>query len=285
MTKLRLIIPVCVLWVAGCAVFDSTDMTTSQRAAPAPVTESNPLPNNATVAEPVVEAPMPTRRNFTRDDIRRVQLRLREVGFDPGPIDGIAGAKTRAAFVRFQTGCSSGSAVIEEWSDPAPAFRSTVVAAKIPNREETRRIQTQLRDAGFNPGPVDGIFGNRTRSLVAQLNNSCPMVSDFAQMLDQPHHATISSASAEPEPDHRRNNFRAASISSRSDSAKQPTQPQSGSSQEEVRILQLQLRDAGFDPGPFDGIMGPKTKLALQRYRASRKGKATTLISGNDGQY
>ena len=57
---------------------------------------------------------------------------------------------------------------------------------------------------------------------------------------------------------------------------------------EEVRILQLRLRDAGFDPGPFDGVMGRKTRSALAQYEASQRGKKikTSLIgAGITGQY
>jgi peptidoglycan hydrolase-like protein with peptidoglycan-binding domain len=39
----------------------------------------------------------------------------------------------------------------------------------------------------------------------------------------------------------------------------------------------LRLRDAGFDPGPFDGIMGQKTRSALQQYEASQRGKKTKI--------
>jgi peptidoglycan hydrolase-like protein with peptidoglycan-binding domain len=38
---------------------------------------------------------------------------------------------------------------------------------------------------------------------------------------------------------------------------------------EKIRQEQLRLRDAGFDPGPIDGILGPKTKAAMQRYQKS----------------
>ena len=35
-----------------------------------------------------------------------------------------------------------------------------------------------------------------------------------------------------------------------------------------VRDVQLALLAAGYDPGPIDGIMGPRTKAALLRYIA-----------------
>jgi Putative peptidoglycan binding domain len=35
-----------------------------------------------------------------------------------------------------------------------------------------------------------------------------------------------------------------------------------------VREVQQSLLDAGFDPGPIDGVMGPRTKAALRKYIA-----------------
>ena len=42
-----------------------------------------------------------------------------------------------------------------------------------------------------------------------------------------------------------------------------------GSRGEEVRKMQQALLDAGFDPGPIDGIYGPKTASAVKAYQAS----------------
>ena len=68
--------------------------------------------------------------------------------------------------------------------------------------------------------------------------------------------------------------------------SKQVAAPAPIRSQEEIRILQLRLRDAGFDPGSFDGVMGPKTKLALQQYQLAQgadksKASLTLGITGN----
>jgi hypothetical protein len=40
------------------------------------------------------------------------------------------------------------------------------------------------------------------------------------------------------------------------------------SSPAHVREVQQALLDAGLDPGPIDGVMGPRTKAALRKYIA-----------------
>jgi putative peptidoglycan binding protein len=37
---------------------------------------------------------------------------------------------------------------------------------------------------------------------------------------------------------------------------------------EHIRELQEALAKSGYDPGPIDGIMGPRTKAALRKYMA-----------------
>ena len=76
-------------------------------------------------------------------------------------------------------------------------------------------------------------------------------------------------------------------VASRSDDVARDASPaQAAQPREDIRILQLRLRDAGFDPGPFDGIMGAKTQAALAQYEASQRNTKiktslpTTKISG-----
>jgi peptidoglycan hydrolase-like protein with peptidoglycan-binding domain len=38
-----------------------------------------------------------------------------------------------------------------------------------------------------------------------------------------------------------------------------------------VGQAQEQLKEAGLDPGPIDGVLGPRTKAALRHYQASHK--------------
>jgi hypothetical protein len=40
--------------------------------------------------------------------------------------------------------------------------------------------------------------------------------------------------------------------------------------QESIRQAQMALRDAGFDPGRIDGLMGPKTQAALRQFQGEQ---------------
>jgi peptidoglycan hydrolase-like protein with peptidoglycan-binding domain len=40
--------------------------------------------------------------------------------------------------------------------------------------------------------------------------------------------------------------------------------------QEMVRQAQIALRNAGFEPGSIDGVMGPKTETALLQFQAAQ---------------
>ena len=40
--------------------------------------------------------------------------------------------------------------------------------------------------------------------------------------------------------------------------------------QELIRRAQMALRDAGFEPGSIDGVMGPKTETALLHFQAAQ---------------
>jgi hypothetical protein len=46
--------------------------------------------------------------------------------------------------------------------------------------------------------------------------------------------------------------------------------PQPNDATEGIRHIQAQLKKAGFDPGPIDGILGPRTLKALHRSLAPR---------------
>lgn len=48
---------------------------------------------------------------------------------------------------------------------------------------------------------------------------------------------------------------------------------------EQVRLLQQRLRNAGFMPGPIDGILGPKTRQAIRRFQEAHGLRATGRLN------
>jgi peptidoglycan hydrolase-like protein with peptidoglycan-binding domain len=289
-SKNGVIISICFILVSGCSVFDSSEMTTEAppvSVASEVVTEREPWQAAAEVQLATSnEAKILPSRSISIDDIRRLQLRLQELGFNPGPVDGVAGAKTKTAFGRLEMACAK----LEPLSENLPAgvvqaSSGIGTADKAPSRADTTILQSQLRTAGFDPGPVDGILGPKTKSLVAMLHSSCVMAEEFQGALEQiPRAANLENRMAPPTEALKP---LTASMPARNETIKQTATAQPGS-QDEIRVLQLRLRDAGFDPGPFDGIMGARTKAALSQYEASqrtRKIKTSLMTATISGQY
>jgi hypothetical protein len=71
---------------------------------PAPAAEAPP-PAIVEAIPPLTDARRPERSpvTLTNDEVREMQAWLKAFGFDPGPIDGYAGAKTKAAIKRYQS--------------------------------------------------------------------------------------------------------------------------------------------------------------------------------------
>jgi len=285
MSKISLILPLCVTLVSGCALSDGTETASEKPVVSAPVGESVTVPAAPKPAQVVTTIEPPAAPRITdRNEIRRLQMRLRDMGFDPGPIDGVAGGRTQAAFEHFSAGCARLSPLVDAFLAQTARVNSTDAALqKAPSREETLKLQNQLRSAGFNPGPADGIYGSRTKATVARLRSGCQMAKEFDQAIgDGPRLASNAAAVVKPvEP-------ATAPKNKFTEAARMADSKPLADSQEEVRILQLRLRDAGFDPGPFDGIMGPQTKRALEQYEASQSGrkiKASLTTTSISGQY
>jgi len=101
--------------------------------------------------------------------------------------------------------------------------------------ESVREAQVSLRQAGYDPGPVDGVMGPRTQTALASYQR--------AQGLAATGH-----------------------LDSETLVRLDVDQRVFGPDAQHVRSVQEALKDAGHDPGPVDGVKGPRTRAALQRY-------------------
>jgi peptidoglycan hydrolase-like protein with peptidoglycan-binding domain len=271
--KTVLIVAFCLVVITGCFISDNSKTDSDRSAIITPVEPAeNSVPSTSAVSEATILA---TRAQaFSQEEIRQLQVRLKEVGFDPGPADGVPGARTRAAFGRLQRSCSAWTSISDNSAQPQPG----TLDLRFPDaRKDITLVQKRLRTAGFDSGPVDGILGAQTKKVFLAVQNICPKVSEFADYLSAPVSFSEKQRSTAVTFGNELNTQQSIRPANSGGAAKQTLTPVAGQTNEEIRILQLRLRDAGFDPGPFDGIMGPKTRSALQQYDASQRGKKTKI--------
>jgi peptidoglycan hydrolase-like protein with peptidoglycan-binding domain len=116
------------------------------------------------------------------DDVRAIQSRLRELGFRPGPVDGLFGPRTEQAVLAFQQrhGISVDGIVgpqtrthLRYHADLTRPFAGLGSGYSRPGGSGlVREVQRRLRSTGFRPGPVDGLFGPRTERAVRAFQES-----------------------------------------------------------------------------------------------------------------
>jgi peptidoglycan hydrolase-like protein with peptidoglycan-binding domain/DNA invertase Pin-like site-specific DNA recombinase len=106
--------------------------------------------------------------------VRTLQRRLRVLGQDPGPIDGLYGPLTRAAVERFQRNAAvSVDGIVGQQTRKALRAASPLAFARGEGfgepggSDQVRSVQRGLRRLNQDPGRIDGLYGPRTEAAVA----------------------------------------------------------------------------------------------------------------------
>lgn len=124
----------------------------------------------------------------------------------------------------------------------AEARSATIGRAQGWDRELVRDAQRQLKGLGFNPGTVDGNYGEQTAAAVRAYQQAYRL--PVTGSLDD---TTLRSLLPE-----------------RYEALCTPGEP---SNREVLEQAQRQLKALGFDPGTMDGTFGPQTEAALRAYQ------------------
>src|SRR5437870_5066883 len=281
---------ILLLLISGCVIADPDSQRVQEQAVS--VTQAGGLSTESlnTTSEPA--DPLPNKAPG-KDEIRTIQTRMKMVGLNPGAIDGVLGPKTIAALHRFQSGCAMVKELLDETETDisekktdSHALKLTALASATSRKDDVRAIQARMRAAGLNPGPSDGILGPRTKSTLVGVQSGCTLIKAFPENPDQQIRMVQRQAApaltstkriqpvALPSP-----TFSGPSNSSPLIDSANPTP-----TNDEIQLVQVRLKDAGFDPGPIDGVMGPKTRTAILRYRTSRGlANSPTRLPGING--
>ena len=274
---LSIVLSVFLLSACATVTDDNDSQVAGTQALSISGSEIQPVESSAPVEPASNELDGATKKIPSKQEIKLIQTQLKAAGFDPGPVDGALGAKTMSALRRLQSGCANLKDLFENstggiLSQPGEIQAAKQSAAdKVSSTEEIRLIQVRLKDAGFDAGPIDGVMGFKTRSALLRFQSGCTMVKDLPATLDNqvqtsekmPSPISASEKQLQPAP----SKASPATESVRDDAGKMNATVDKSPSREEIRLLQAQLKAAGFDPGSFDGMLGPKTKSALQQYR------------------
>ncbi len=121
------------------------------------------------------------RRGASGPAVTRLQEILTDLGYEPGPIDGRFGPATGRAVVAFQEANDLdpdgivGPASKEAMRD---LLRPLPVLQRGDRGEDVETLQEMLAAEGFDPGPVDGIFGRLTLAAVTGYQQAMVLLVD-----------------------------------------------------------------------------------------------------------
>ncbi len=123
--------------------------------------------SSRTVSSQTATAPAPVSGAL----VTRTQTLLTELGFEPGPVDGKEGAKTASAVRAYQ-----GAAGLRKDGRVSAGLVDHLAAAV--ERRQVVGAQSRLAELGYDPGPVDGHTGPRTRGAVEEFQDAEGLTQD-----------------------------------------------------------------------------------------------------------
>jgi len=103
--------------------------------------------------------------------VEELQYLLDEIGYNPGPIDGKMGYRTRAAVKVFQKKYNlktSGYVDKKTWKKLKLLHEELFFLKKV----TVMQIQKALENAGFNPGALDNKLGPKTEKAIREFQKS-----------------------------------------------------------------------------------------------------------------
>ena len=261
-----------------------------------PSVSTNPLQNlvsitpqviiNTSTATPQANATS-LKVGSTGDEVRKMQNRLKELGYLKGSADGDFGAATESAVKSFQAqnglavDGKAGTATLNKlYSANAKKAPANVTNTPKPTATpftsfkhgdtgaEIKRMQTRLKELGYLNGKADGDFGDATEAAVRyfqQRNNLTVDGKAGQKTLDKLYSSSAKAAKATPTPTAKPTKTPKVTATPKAESLDYYLE--NGASGTKVRTLQNRLIELGWLSGQADGKYGNATEYAVKAFQ------------------
>ena len=261
-----------------------------------PSVSTNPLQNlvsitpqviiNTSTATPQTNATS-LKVGSTGDEVRKMQNRLKELGYLKGSADGDFGAATESAVKSFQAqnglavDGKAGTATLNKlYSANAKKAPANVTNTSKPTATpftsfkhgdtgaEIKRMQTRLKELGYLNGKADGDFGDATEAAVRyfqQRNNLTVDGKAGQKTLDKLYSSSAKAAKATPTPTAKPTKTPKVTATPKAESLDYYLE--NGASGTKVRTLQNRLIELGWLSGQADGKYGNATEYAVKAFQ------------------
>ena len=180
--------------------------------------------------------------------VRAVQAGLNDLGYDAGPEDGLMGPKTRSAIRAYQidqglpaSGESSVALYEKLQASLASGSGSGTPSADSggAGTEVISEVQAELRLRGYSIPSITGELDWSTRQAIRKYQQDANL--SVTGEIDDTLLAQLRSGREDPAADYRA----------------------------QVRSVQQALNNLGYDAGPVDGALGPKTRGAIRAFQVA----------------
>ena len=261
-----------------------------------PSVSTNPLQNlvsitpqviiNTSTATPQTNAAS-LKVGSTGDEVRKMQNRLKELGYLKGSADGDFGAATESAVKSFQAqnglavDGKAGTATLNKlYSANAKKAPANVTNTPKPTATpftsfkhgdtgaEIKRMQTRLKELGYLNGKADGDFGDATEAAVRYFQQSNNLTVDGKagqKTLDKLYSSSAKAAKATPTPTAKPTKTPKVTATPKADDLDYYLE--NGASGTKVRTLQNRLIELGWLSGQADGKYGNATEYAVKAFQ------------------
>lgn len=111
----------------------------------------------------------------------RLQVELKNAGFNPGTADGHFGSKTRTALKKYQKDRKldqTGAADRAVWAALNQDSSGLKAGASAKSSGQVKQLQQALIGMGYLTGKADGVYGSKTREAVRAFQRDCGLGSD-----------------------------------------------------------------------------------------------------------